>query len=88
MMGSYETTLGTIRCNTSKATVDALLFSCGLGAQPADEPGHFDIVSRGRDSEPEVELDLWELALAKLHSAERDGSISSWAVVADRRRTS
>lgn len=87
-MSSYETTLGTIRCNTSKATVDALLFSCGLGAQAADKPGHFDIVSRGRDSEPEVELDLWELALAKLHSAERDGAIATWTVVAGRHSAS
>ena len=86
-MSSYETTLGTIRCNTNKATVAALLFSCGLSAEPSGEPHHFDIVSRGRDNEPEVDLDLWELALAKLSSAEREGAISAWAIVSDNSRS-
>ena len=80
-------TLGTIRCRTSKATVDALVARCGLSAKPSQELHHFDIFSAGRCSEPEVDDDLFELVLTVLRSAERDGALPSWSVVASDTRT-
>jgi hypothetical protein len=81
-MRRKSASLGTIRCRTNKATVDALVSRCGLHARPAEELHHFDIFSAGRVSEPEVDSDLFELALAALRSAERDGALPAWTVVA------
>ena len=81
-MRRYSSSLGTIHCRTSKATVDALVARFGFQARPSGEPHHFDIFSRGRASEPEVDGDLFDLALATLRSAERDGSLPLWSVVA------
>ena len=81
-MRRHSATLGTIRCRTNKATVDALVSRCGLYARPSQELDHFDIFSAGRVSEPEVDDDLFELALTVLRSAERDGALPSWSVVA------
>jgi hypothetical protein len=85
-MSRYETTLGTIRCRTSTAMVDALVSMCGLRANPCEELHHFDILNSGRASEPEVDRDLFELALGKLRSAERDGALPSWSVVTSNMR--
>ena len=82
-MRRHSATLGTIRCRTSKATVDALVSRCGLSAKPSAELHHFDIFSGGRGSEPEVDSDLFDLALATLRSAERDGALPAWSVVPD-----
>jgi hypothetical protein len=81
-MSRYETTLGTIRCRTSKATVDALVSRFGLRASEARERDHFDILSGGRANEPEVDSDLFDLALGTLRSAERDGALPPWSIVA------
>ena len=85
-MSYYETTLGTIRCRTSKATLDALVSRCGLRAYPCEELHHFDILSGGRASEPEVDRDLFDLALGAMRSAERDGALPPWSVVASNTR--
>ncbi len=85
-MRRYSSSLGTIHCRTNKATVDALVSPFGLHAKPAAEPHHFDIFSAGRVSEPEVDGDLFDLALATLRSAERDGALPSWSVVGSTQR--
>jgi hypothetical protein len=85
-MRRYPATLGTIRCCTSRATVDALVAKCGLHAKPSAELHHFDIFSGGRVSEPEVDSDLFDLALKTLRSAERDGALPSWSVVTNTQR--
>jgi hypothetical protein len=82
-MRRYSATLGTIRCNTNKATVDALVSKFGLHARPSEETDQFDIYSGGRGSEPEVDGDLFDLALATLRAAERDGALPPLSVVAD-----
>jgi hypothetical protein len=83
IMRHYSTTLGTIRCPASKATVDALVSRYGLHANPGTELHHFDIQSSRRGSEPEVDSDLFDLALGTLRAAERDGALPSWSVVAN-----
>ena len=85
-MRRNQATLGTIRCRTSKATVDAIVARCGLQAMPTDELHHFDIFSGGRASEPEVDCDLFDLALITLRSAEHDGALPSWSVVGNTAR--
>jgi hypothetical protein len=85
-MRRHSASLGTIRCRTSKATVDALVSRCGLHAKASQELHHFDIFSGGRASEPEVDCDLFDLALMTLRSAERDGALPSWTVVANNAR--
>jgi hypothetical protein len=82
-MRRYSATLGTIRCSTNKATVDALVSKFGLHVRPSQEQHQFDIYSGGRASEPEVDGDLFDLALATLRAAERDGSLPALSVVAD-----
>lgn len=79
-MNRFAPTLGTIRCETSQATIDGLLFGCGLRARAARAPHHFDVLNHGRASEPEVGRDLWELALSKLRSAERDGALPPFSI--------
>jgi hypothetical protein len=86
IMRHNSVTLGTIRCRTNKATVDALVSRCGLYAKPSEELHHFDIFSGGRASEPEVDCDLFDLALVTLRSAERDGALPAWSVVANNTR--
>ena len=81
-MSPFDASLGTIRCETNKATIDALLFPCGLRSQTTDEPHHFRILDGARDAEPEVSRDLWELALHTLRDAERSGSLPPFSVAA------
>lgn len=84
-MNPFDTTLGTIRCETSHATINALLFGVGLRAQQTNDPHRFAIVNGGRgDSEPEVDHDLWELALVQLRRAERDGALPKFTARARR----
>ena len=79
-MSRTDTPLGTIRCETNQITIDTLLFACGLRAQAAQDPHHFDILDGGRDSEPEVALDLWELALTRLRHAEHAGALPPFTI--------
>jgi len=83
-MYPYDESLGTIRCATSKATIDALLFPCGLRALAAEEPHLFRIFDGARDTEPEVTGDLWRLALDSLREAERNGSLPPFSVALDK----
>jgi len=79
-MNRADSTLATIRCEASQAAIDALLFGCGLRARAAGDPHHFDILNAGRDSEPEVSQDLWELALTKLRKAAQDGALPPFSI--------
>lgn len=79
-MTLFDTPLGTIRCETSRATIDALLFTCGLRAEPAADLHHFHIRDGGRATEPEVAHDLWQLALAQLRNAQRDGALPPFTI--------
>ena len=80
----FDTTLGTIRCETSQAIIDELLFGSGLRVEAAEARHHFDILDGGRVSEPEVALDLWELALIRLRAAEREGALPPFSVARSR----
>jgi len=82
-MYPYDESLGTIRCETSKATIDALLFPCGLRSQATGEPHAFRVFDGARDTEPEVTQDLWRMALQTLRDAERKGSLPPFSVAAD-----
>ena len=79
-MPPFDATIGTIHCCTNKAMIDALLFPFGLRARSTPEPHAFCIVNGGRDSEPEVDRDLWDLALVTLRNAERDGTLPRFSV--------
>jgi len=79
-MPPFDATIGTIHCRTNKAMIDALLFPFGLRAQSTPEPHAFCIVNGARDSEPEVDRDLWDLALVTLRNAERDGTLPQFSV--------
>ena len=79
-MHPFDTPLGTIRCETSQATIDGLLFDCGLRAEATADPHHFQIRDTGRASEPEVARELWQLALSSLREAQRDGALPSFSV--------
>ena len=79
-MPPFDATIGTIHCRTNKAMIDALLFPFGLRACSTQEPDAFCIVNGARDSEPEVDRDLWDLALVTLRNAERDGTLPRFSV--------
>ena len=79
-MNPFDATIGTIHCATDKAMIDALLFPFGLRAQNTEQPDAFSIVNGARDSEPEVDRDLWDLALITLRNAERDGTLPEFSV--------
>ena len=79
-MPPFDATIGTIHCRTNKAMIDALLFPFGLRARSTQEPDAFCIVNGARDSEPEVDRDLWDLALVTLRNAERDGTLPQFSV--------
>lgn len=83
-MHPFHTALGTIRCETSQATIDGLLFDCGLRAVAASDPHHFHIRDAGRASEPEVARELWQLALRSLRDAQRDGALPPFTVASTR----
>jgi hypothetical protein len=52
-----------------------------LRAESAGGPDRLAVMSGNRHSEPEVDLDLVELALEKLGDARRDGSLANFDVV-------
>ena len=79
-MNRFAPTLGTIRCETNHATIDGLLFGCGLRAVATADLHLFHIRDVGRASEPEVALELWQLALSSLRDAQRDGSLPPFTV--------
>jgi len=79
-MYPFDATIGTIHCATNKAMIDALLFPFGLRARNTEEPDAFCIVNGARDGEPEVDRDLWDLALVTLRNAERDGTLPEFSV--------
>ena len=83
-MNPFDSTLGTIRCETSQATIDGLLFDCGLRAEATADPHHFHIRDAGRASEPEVARELWQLALSNLREAQRDGALPPFTVARTR----
>jgi hypothetical protein len=74
-------TLGTILCDTSFATVDALVSKCGLRAGATHAPHEFDIISSSEHGEPEVEDELFAIALRRLAAATADGALPEWRVV-------
>jgi hypothetical protein len=79
-MPRFDSALGSIHCEASQLAIDALLFDCGLRTHASAEPHLFVVICGGRDSEPEVALDLWEQALAKLREAERNGALPRVAI--------
>jgi hypothetical protein len=76
-----ETVLATVRGAIEKDRVDSILTHYGLRAESADGSDRIAVMSGNRHSEPEVDLDLVELALEKLGDAHRDGSLSNFDVV-------
>ena len=73
-------TLGTIVCNASFATVDALITKCGLRVEQAQSADEFNIVSSSSHGEPEVDDELFALALNRLSAASADGALPQWRV--------
>ena len=74
-------TLGTIVCNTNFATVDALVAKCGLRAEQALSADEFNIVSSSSHGEPEVEDELFAMALHRLRSASDEGVLPDWRLI-------
>jgi hypothetical protein len=64
-----ETVLATVHGARGKEHVDSILTSFGLRAENAAGSDRLAVMSGNRHSEPEVDLDLVELALAKLEHA-------------------
>jgi hypothetical protein len=61
-----ETVLATVHGAGGKDHVDSILSSYGLRAESSGGAGRIAVMSGNRHSEPEVDLDLVELALEKL----------------------
>ena len=76
-----ETVLATVRGAIGRDRIDSILTHFGLRAESAHGTDRIDVLSGNRHSEPEVDLDLVELALEKLGDAHRDGSLPTFAVV-------
>ncbi len=76
------TTLATIQIPSSAATLDAILGRFGLRTSSTESSNEFDIVSDGRNDEPEVSLDLLALSLNAMSRAQQDGALPSWKLVA------
>ena len=64
-----ETVLATVRGPVEKDRIDSILTYYGLRAESSDGSGRIAVMSGNRHSEPEVDLDLVELALEKLGNA-------------------
>ena len=61
-----ETVLATVHGTAEKDRIDSILTHYGLRAESSDDSGRLSVMSGNRHSEPEVDLDLVELALEKL----------------------
>ena len=64
-----ETVLATVYGAAEKDRIDSILTCYGLRAESSDDSGRIAVMSGNRHSEPEVDLDLVELALEKLGDA-------------------
>ena len=73
--------LGTIVCDTNHFTLDALVSACGLRAAPTEAEREFDIVSTSHHGEPEVEDELFSMALNRLRVATDSGVLPDWRVI-------
>ena len=71
-----ETVLATVHGAAGKEHIDSILTTFGLRAETADGSNRIAVMSGNRHSEPEVDLDLVELALEKLGD-----SVPSFTVV-------
>jgi len=80
----FENVLGTVRCHTDLATIDALVASYGLRARATNAANHFSIVSGGRSmlQDAAVEKDLLALAYNALDTAREKGSLPPFSVLA------
>jgi hypothetical protein len=76
-----ETVLATVHGAAEKDRIDSILTTYGLRTESSDGCGRLAVMSGNRHSDPEVDLDLIELALEKLGDAHRDGDLSHFAVV-------
>ena len=73
--------LGRIEVPAEAAVVDALARSRGLRAEPAEAPGHFYLVSSGRNLASETESALLAETTAALDEAVHAGAIPHWSLV-------
>ena len=64
-----ETVLATVHGANDKDRIDSILTHYGLRAESSDDSGRLSVMSGNRHSEPEVDLDLVELALENLERA-------------------
>jgi hypothetical protein len=61
-----ETVLATVHGAAGKDHIDSILTCFGLRSESSGRSGRIAVMSGNRHSEPEVDLDLIELALEKL----------------------
>ena len=71
-----ETVLATVHGAVEKDRIDSILRNFGLRAESSGGSGRMSVMSGNRHSEPEVDLDLIELALEKLGN-----SVPSFTIV-------
>ena len=73
--------LGRIHCPAEPALVDAVARSRGLRAEPAETPGHFYLLSSGRNPASEIGPALFAETAAALDEAVHAGAIPHWSLV-------
>ena len=80
-MARREKTVGLIRCRTDAHTINAIVETGGLKAEPAGSPDQFYLLNSGRNLASEVEPDLFDAVAGALDAAVRQGRIPPWSML-------
>lgn len=77
--------LGSISCQASAATLDAIFNTFGLQVIRRNGNPQYYVTSMTRHSDPVVERDLFDLAVSKLDAAQSDGALPRWTLLEKRK---